>query len=126
MLNLTNNVDEYSNNESRSPAGHVTEVAEHGWRDTLGCKSVSRNTFDTVEPENDGGHFRSSPTPAAKTDLKNHVRRQGEIDQAHRDVQFIGDRVESRKIDVLEELLDTVIRSCDRAMRCFIQLSSAR
>lgn len=108
MLNLTDNVDEYSNNESRSPAGHVTEVAEHGWRNTLGSKSVSRNTFDTVEPENDGDHFRSSPTPAVKTNLKNHVCRQGEIDQAHRHVQLVGDRVESRKIDILKELLDTI------------------
>jgi hypothetical protein len=53
-LNLTDNIDEYSNNEGRSPASHVAEVAEHGWRDTLGCRSVLRSNLDVVEPRNDG------------------------------------------------------------------------
>lgn len=75
MLKLTNNVDEYSNNKCRSPAGHVAEVAKHSGRDTLSCKSVLRSNLDTIEPRTVGVHPRNSPTPVVKTDLKDHVRR---------------------------------------------------
>lgn len=74
-MKLTDNVDKYSNNKSRSPAGHVAEVAKHSWRDTLCCKSVLRSTLDTIEPRVVGIHARSSPAPSEKTDLKDHVRR---------------------------------------------------